>query len=91
MASLLGGLSFVALVVVVTVGMGVDPPRKSVCSGLSSSGATSLTLFAGVVTVILLLSLDRHAYRAARRSLAGPAGGRPAQPSAPRSVQQTTT
>jgi hypothetical protein len=91
MVSLLGGLSFVALVVVVTVGMGVDPSDEVGALGFVITCGTALTLLAGVVTVILLLSLDRRAYRAARRSLAGPGGRTAGAAPRPRPVQQTTT
>jgi hypothetical protein len=90
MACRLGGLSFVALVVVMTVDSGVDPSDEVGALGFVLTCGTALTLLAGFLTVILLLSLDHRAYRAARRSLAGPAGGQPAPP-VPTPVQRTTT
>jgi hypothetical protein len=76
MASTLAGVSFLALVVVTTVGMGTELSTDPVLQFVLSWG-TTLTLIAGPLTVLLVISLDYRAFEATQRSLDGPAGEPP--------------
>jgi hypothetical protein len=75
MVSVLGILSSVALLVAASAHIGVASSDKA---GALAFWGITLTLSAGLLIVVLLLSLDTRAYKAARQSFARPTQDNPA-------------